>query len=112
LAWFLYYKNPELPQKIAIALNGFYTTVVHKYYVDEIYAAIFVKPLIDGSTQILWHGVDQNVIDAALDGSAEGALETSDVARQVQSGNIRSYAGWVAAGAVVVIGYMVWIGTR
>jgi NADH-quinone oxidoreductase subunit L len=112
LAWFLYYKNPELPQKIAIALNGFYTTVVHKYYVDEIYADIFVKPLIDGSTQILWHGVDQNVIDAALDGSAEGALETSDVARQMQSGNIRSYAGWVAAGAAVVIGYMVWIGTR
>jgi NADH-quinone oxidoreductase subunit L len=112
LAWFLYYKNPQLPQKIAVSLNGFYTTVVHKYYVDEIYAAIFVKPLIEGSTQVLWHGVDQNIIDAALDGSAEGALETSDVARHMQSGNIRSYAGWVAAGAAVVIGYMVWMGTR
>ncbi len=112
LAWFLYYKNPQLPQKIAVALDGFYTTVVRKYYVDEIYAAIFVKPLIEGSTHVLWHGVDQNIIDAALDGSAEGALETSDVARHMQSGNIRSYAGWVAAGAAVVIGYMIWMGTR
>jgi NADH-quinone oxidoreductase subunit L len=112
LAWFLYYKNPEMPARIAVSLNGFYTTVVHKYYVDEIYAAIFVTPLLKGSTEILWHGVDQNIIDAALDGSADGALEVSDTARHMQSGNIRSYAGWIAAGAAVVIGYMIWIGTR
>src|SRR5450432_4155096 len=112
LAWFLYYKNPEVAARIAVSLNGFYTTVAHKYYVDEIYAAIFVKPLLKGSTEILWHGVDQNIIDAALDGSADGALEVSDTARHMQSGNIRSYAGWVAAGAAVVIGYMIWIGTR
>jgi NADH-quinone oxidoreductase subunit L len=112
LAWFLYYKNPEMPARIAASLNGFYTTVVHKYYVDEIYAAVFVKPLLRGSTEILWHGVDQNIIDAALDGSADGALEVSDAARHMQSGNIRSYAGWIAAGAAVVIGYMIWVGTR
>jgi NADH-quinone oxidoreductase subunit L len=112
LAWFLYYKNPEMPARIATSLNGFYTTVVHKYYVDEIYAAIFVRPLLRGSTEILWHGVDQNIIDAALDGSADGALEVSDTARHMQSGNIRSYAGWIAAGAALVIGYMIWIGTR
>jgi len=112
LAWFLYYRNPQMPQQVAASLGAFYTTVVHKYYVDEIYAAVFVKPLIDGSTQVLWHGVDQNVIDATLDGSADGALEASDVARHMQSGNIRSYAAWVAAGAAVVIGYMIWMGTR
>jgi NADH-quinone oxidoreductase subunit L len=112
LAWFLFYKNPDMPARIATSLNGFYTTVVHKYYVDEIYAAIFVTPLLRGSTEILWHGVDQNIIDAALDGGADGALEVSDAARHMQSGNIRSYAGWIAAGAAVIIGYMIWIGTR
>jgi NADH-quinone oxidoreductase subunit L len=112
LAWLLYSKNPEMPQRIAASLNGFYTTVVHKYYVDEIYAAVFVRPLLRGSTEVLWHGVDQNIIDATLDGSAKGALETSDAARHMQSGNIRSYAGWVAAGAAVVVGYMIWMGTR
>jgi len=112
LAWLLYHRRPQLPQEIAHALGGFYETVVHKYYVDEIYAAVFVKPLIDGSTRILWHGIDQDVIDATLDNSAEGAREVSDAVRHMQSGNLRSYAGWIAAGAAVVIAYMVWMGTR
>jgi NADH-quinone oxidoreductase subunit L len=112
LAFLLYYRRPQLPQQIAQALGGFYDAVVHKYYVDEIYAALFVKPLLDGSTRILWQGIDQDVIDSALDNSADGAREVSDSLRHMQSGNIRSYAGWVAAGAAVVIGYMVWMGTR
>jgi NADH-quinone oxidoreductase subunit L len=112
LAWLLYQRRPQLPQEIAQALGGFYEAVVHKYYVDEIYAAVFVKPLIDGSTRILWHGIDRDVIDATLDNSAEGAREVSDVMRHMQSGNLRSYAGWIAAGAAVVIAYMVWLGAR
>ncbi len=103
LAWLLYQRRPQLPQEIAHALGAFYEAVVHKYYVDEIYAAVFVKPLIDGSTRILWHGIDQDVIDATLDNSAEGAREVSDAVRHMQSGNLRSYAGWIAAGAAVVI---------
>jgi NADH-quinone oxidoreductase subunit L len=112
LAWLLYYRNPQLPQQIAAGLGGFYQAVVHKYYVDELYAALFVKPLIAGSALILWHGIDRDVIDATLDNSAHGANEVSDSFRHMQSGNLRSYAGWVAAGAAVVIAYMIWIGTR
>jgi NADH-quinone oxidoreductase subunit L len=112
LAWQLYHRRPELPQRIAVSLGSFYQAVVHKYYVDEIYATVFVKPLIDGSTKLLWHGVDRDIIDAAVDDSADGAREVSDAVRHMQSGNIRSYAGWVAAGAAVVIFYMVWMGTR
>ena len=86
--------------------------MVHKYYVDELYANLFVKPLIAGSTLILWQGIDRDVIDATVDNSAHGANEVSDSVRHMQSGNLRSYAGWVAAGAAVVIAYMVWMGTR
>jgi NADH-quinone oxidoreductase subunit L len=112
LAWLLYLRRPELPQKIADSLGGFYETVVHKYYVDEIYATLFVKPLVDGSTRILWHGLDQGVIDAAVNDTAHGAQHVSDSARQMQSGNLRSYAGWVAAGGALVIAYMIWMGAR
>ena len=89
-----------------------YQAVVHKYYIDELYATLFVKPLIAGSALILWHGIDQDVIDASLDNSAHGAREVSDSARHMQSGNLRSYAGWIAAGAAGVIVYMIWMGTR
>ncbi len=112
LAYLLYLKRPELPQKIADTLGGLYQTVVNKYYVDEIYATLFVKPLIDASTRILWHGVDQGVIDAAVNDTADGAWHVSDAARHMQSGNVRSYAGWVAAGSAVIIAYMIWMGVR
>jgi NADH-quinone oxidoreductase subunit L len=112
LAWVFYYRNPQLPKRVAASLGGFYGAVVHKYYIDELYATLFVKPLIAGSALILWHGIDQDVIDAAVDNSADGANEVSDAVRHMQSGNVRSYAGWVAAGAALVIAYMVWLGAR
>ena len=110
LAYVLYVSKPYLPEKIADALNGFYTTVLNKYYVDEIYAKIFVKPLVDGSTSILWQGVDRKVIDDTVNNAADGARHVSDEVRHMQSGNLRSYAGWIAAGAAVLIAYMVWLG--
>ena len=112
LAWLLYYKRKDLPDKIAGSLNGFYEMVVHKYYIDELYAAVFVRPLINGSMRILWQGVDRNIIDAAVNDAGDVARHASDEVRHMQSGNIRSYAGWVAAGAAVVIVLMIWAGVR
>ena len=112
LAYLLYSRRPQLPARIAASLGGLYQAVSNKYYIDELYAALFVKPLIDGSTTILWHGVDQGAIDRAVNDSADAARHISDTARHMQSGNLRSYAGWVAAGAAIVIAYMVWMGVR
>jgi NADH-quinone oxidoreductase subunit L len=111
LAWQLYYRNPGLPGKIAASMAGAYQTLVHKYYVDELYGALFVRPLIDGSTRILWQGVDRRIIDAAVNDAGDGARQVSDEVRHMQSGNIRSYAGWIAAGSAVVIGFMIWMWT-
>jgi NADH-quinone oxidoreductase subunit L len=111
-AWLLYYKRPQLPQEIAQSLGGLYRGVLNKYYVDEIYAAVFVKPLVGISRAVFWQGIDRHVIDATLDDSAAGAREFSGVVRHMQSGNLRSYAGWIAFGAAVVIAYMIWMGTR
>jgi NADH-quinone oxidoreductase subunit L len=112
LAYLLYLKRPELPQKIADALNGLYEMVAHKYYIDELYAVLFVKPLVDGSTRILWQDVDRKMIDAAVNDAGDGARHVSDEVRRMQSGNIRSYAGWIAAGSAVVIAFMIWMWTK
>ncbi|HEV2718065.1 MAG TPA: proton-conducting transporter membrane subunit, partial [Terriglobales bacterium] len=112
LAWMLYVSKPYLPQKIADAFGGFYEAVMNKYYVDELYAKLFVKPLVDGSTSILWQGVDRRVIDDTVNNAADGARHVSDEVRHMQSGNLRSYAGWIAAGSAVVIAYMIWMGVR
>jgi NADH-quinone oxidoreductase subunit L len=112
LAWFLYVKRRDLPDKISDALGGIYGAVLHKYYVDEIYQATIITPLIQGSTKLLWRGVDAGLIDGSVNNAADGARHLSDGMRRMQSGYIRSYAGWVAAGAALVVIYMIWMGTR
>ena len=110
LAWVLYVSKPYLPQKIADSLGSLYEAVLNKYYIDELYAKLFVKPLVDGSTLILWKGVDRKVIDDTVNNAAHGARQVSDEVRRMQSGNLRSYAGWIAAGSALVIAYMIWLG--
>jgi NADH-quinone oxidoreductase subunit L len=111
-AWFLYYKRPELPAQLAKGAGGLYTFVLDKYKVDEFYEAAIIKPIVLVSTNVLWKGIDATLIDGAVDESAAGAKDISDGLRHMQSGNIRSYAGWVAFGAAVVIAFMVWKGVR
>jgi NADH-quinone oxidoreductase subunit L len=111
-AWYLYYKRADLPAKMAASAGGLYRLVLDKYRIDELYGAAIIRPIVLISTNVLWKGVDAAIIDGAVNGSAAGAQDVSDEVRQMQSGNIRSYAGWVAAGAAAVIVFMVWKGVR
>jgi len=110
-AWFFYYKNPEKPAVIAAKIRGLYTLVYNKYYIDELYGALFTRPLLRLSTSVLWRGIDVGVIDSTVNEAGLAAQEASRNVRKMQSGNLRSYAGWVAIGAAVVIAYMIWTGT-
>ena len=100
VAWWFYVKSPETPKRLAKSLHGLYTLIFHKYYVDEIYAALIVRPLLWISANLLWHGVDERVIDGTVNGVATVARESGGEARKLQSGNTRSYASWVIIGAV------------
>ena len=111
-AWYLYYKRTDLPAKMAASAGGLYRLVLDKYRIDELYGAVIIQPLIMLSTNVLWKAVDIGLIDGAVNGAGTEAREASDVMRRMQSGNIRSYAGWVAAGAAAVIVFMVWRGLR
>jgi NADH-quinone oxidoreductase subunit L len=109
-AWLFYFKRPDLPDKITSKVHGLYMMVLHKYYIDEGYGAIFVKPLLALSTVVLWRGVDQGVIDGLVNGAGTSSKGIGNELRQMQSGNIRSYAAWVAIGAAAILGYMIWLG--
>ncbi|MEO5937023.1 MAG: NADH-quinone oxidoreductase subunit L [Terriglobales bacterium] len=111
-AWFLYIRRPELPERIAASMGGLYRTVLNKYYVDEGYQEAIVDPIVDGSTKILWKRVDVGVIDAAVNSAGTTAKFFSGSFRKMQSGNLRSYAGWVAVGAAALLAYMLWMGLQ
>ncbi|MFB3825388.1 MAG: NADH-quinone oxidoreductase subunit L [Bryobacteraceae bacterium] len=103
LAWLLYVRSPGLADAIAARLGAAYRLVYNKYFVDEIYAAAVVNPVVEGSTTVLWKRVDAGLIDGSVNGLARAARGAGSVLRLVQSGNIRSYAAWVALGCVFVL---------
>jgi NADH-quinone oxidoreductase subunit L len=103
LSYYMYVVNKNVPERIAAALGGVYTLIYNKYFVDELYDATVVHPLIAGSTTVLWHGVDQGGIDGIVNGVGTEAKSIGGVLRLLQSGNIRSYATWVVLGAVALL---------
>jgi NADH-quinone oxidoreductase subunit L len=112
LAWLMYYRRRELPQQMRERFAGLYDALEHKYYVDDIYAWLIVKPVVEGSRNVLWRVIDSGAIDGTINETAEAARDLSNGFRRMQSGNIRSYAGWVALGGAAVVAYMVWLGVR
>src|SRR5690242_1450609 len=108
VAFWLYIRQPGKPAELVKSFKGAYTAVYNKYYVDELYDAVIVQPLMWISTQVLWKAVDVRVIDGAVNGVAESLSNTGDAVRHTQSGNTRSYAVWVVVGALVVIAIIFW----
>jgi NADH-quinone oxidoreductase subunit L len=103
VAYWLYLKRPEKADGLAKSLKPAYTILLNKYYVDELYAAVVVRPLLWISTVVLWKAADVAGIDGAVNGIASGTTAIGDGVRHTQSGNTRSYAVWVVVGAIVII---------
>ena len=109
LAWFFYVRRRDLPDKISDSFKNAYRTLVNKYWIDEAYYATLVNPIVNGSRTILWRVVDVGIIDGLVNGAGHTAKGFSSVTRRMQSGSIRSYAGWVALGAACVVAFMIYM---
>jgi NADH-quinone oxidoreductase subunit L len=109
LAWWLYLRRPELPDRIAAAFKGAHELLVNKYYVDEIYDALIVRPLVFVSDRVLFRVVDARLIDGAMvDGTARGvrALAAHGL-KYAQSGLAQTYVFFMIVGAAALVGYLV-----
>jgi len=102
-AWRMYPKSVKRGPS-----EGLHKILYNKYYVDEIYHAVVVGPLIWLSRNIFWKVVDVGIIDGSVNGIASGTTAVGDTVRHTQSGNTRSYAVWVLVGAIVVFGIIFW----
>ncbi len=103
LAYYMYVVNRELPERLASSAGWLYNLIYNKYFVDEIYDTVVVHPTVDGSRTVLWRGVDQGIIDGAVNGVGTQSRSLGGVLKLLQSGNIRSYASWVLIGAVCLL---------
>ena len=103
IAWRMYAKDVKEGKS-----EGLHKLLYNKYYVDELYNAVIVAPLMWISRNLLWKVVDVGVIDGTVNGIASGTTAIGDKVRHTQSGNTRSYAVWVLIGAVVVFSIIFW----
>ena len=102
-AFRLYLQKPEVPHVLVARFPGVYKLLVHKYYVDEIYGAVLVRPLVQGSDWI-YRRFDLKVIDGAINGSASATGAFGRALSLLQSGFIKDYGLAFLLGLVVILG--------
>jgi NADH-quinone oxidoreductase subunit L len=112
IAWGFYIRSPNSADKAAASFKGLHRLLLHKYFVDEVYAFLIIRPLFWISTNVLWHVVDETLIDGTVNGSATVAQRVGGRLRRIQSGNTRSYASWMVMGAIgvtaLLLGFWEW----
>jgi NADH-quinone oxidoreductase subunit L len=102
LAHRFYVTSPDLPQRLKEKFRRAYSILFNKYYVDEIYDSVFVRPVF-ALAAALWRYMDALVIDGAVNGTA-GAVELGSRAlRRLQTGRLQNYALSIALGAGAVL---------
>jgi NADH-quinone oxidoreductase subunit L len=102
-AWWLYYKKPGTAGRFATgSARPLYALLDHKYWVDELYGKLILAPLLFVSRIGLGMIVDTGIVEGVPAAGAAGTRGLASITRRMQSGNIRSYAGWLALGAAAV----------
>ena len=106
LAILFYIVNPSLPGRLANNFQPLYLFLKNKWYFDELYDAIFVKPAL-ALGRFFWKRGDGNVIDGFLNGVAMGIVPFfTKLAGRAQSGFIFTYAVWMVLGIAALITWM------
>ena len=103
MSWLFYIKNPSLPGRLAANQKHLYQFLLNKWYFDELYDAIFVRPAKWLGT-FLWKRGDGSVIDGALNGLAMGIVPWfTKMAGKAQSGYLFHYAFAMFVGLAAII---------
>jgi NADH-quinone oxidoreductase subunit L len=105
LAYMFYVARPELPQRLATNVHALYSIVVNKYYVDELYDMFIVWPVVAISREFLWKVVDSLMIDGAVNGVGYVVRGVGAGLRHMQTGYVRTYAGWILFGGVLIMAW-------
>ena len=133
-AYYLYMVKPHLPKQIAVKFAFIHNLVFNKYYVDEIYQAVFIKNLLRLNNLLAYQidlGIidwvvnavglgsvkaangsgwtDATFVDGAVNGTATTVLAGGKAARLPQTGKLKNYLTWAVAGVVVVIAGFWWL---
>jgi NADH-quinone oxidoreductase subunit L len=112
IARFFHYKKPEVAERL-VAENGFIKSVhnilYHKWYVDELYDALFVKPILWIADRVFYRTIDVNIIDGIVNDVAAFLRGTGNIFRKFQTGDARTYAVAILIGTLGLVVYFIWM---
>jgi NADH-quinone oxidoreductase subunit L len=106
-AYLFYYKKPGMAAALAERARPAYTLLEHKYWVDEFYTNFLVIPLMMTTRGVLELIFERGVVNGSGRAAGMATRGFAWAARSQISGNIRSYAGWLAIGAAAVLAVMI-----
>lgn len=107
LAWKMYMKNPEMPKAVSEKYPILYRLSLNKYYVDEIYGFLIVKPALFLSRNVILNFFDIAVIENVVNGIPKLIGRLSGSMRKMQDGLVSHYLAYMCGGAVFIIIWMV-----
>ncbi len=107
LAYIFYLRRTAIPSRMVKAVPGLYKLLFNKYYVDEIYDAVIVSPLVKGS-DLVYRRFDLKVVDGALDGAAAATRAAGRMAGAFQTGLIKDYTLVFLAGVAAFLALILW----
>ena len=103
-AWRLLKPEELVPAARSPEEHGFERILRNKWYVDEIYDALIVRPLVWFSREVLWKRIDQGAIDAgAVNGAARGARAAGWANRWLQTGQVGVYVAAFVVGVLLLL---------
>ena len=103
LAYQMYIRRPDLPAKLATQQAPLYNFLLNKWYFDELFDFIFVKPAV-AIGRILWKQGDTKTIDGGINGLAMGIIPfLTRLAGRAQSGYLFTYAFAMVIGITVLL---------
>ncbi|UKJ07710.1 NADH-quinone oxidoreductase subunit L [Solitalea lacus] len=101
-AYTVYVKKASVPAGDTARRSGLEKASYNKFYVDELYNAIFTRPL-DNLSQIFYRVLDKSVIDGVVNGFGQLTQWSADKVRRVQTGNIGSYMFMMVVGIILIL---------
>lgn len=107
LARHIYLRKPEIAAKFSTRMKGIYNLLLNKYFVDEIYDATVVNPIVKGSENFLWKIADNKLIDGFVNSTAAIVQDAGQKLRRIQTGIAQSYALIMVVGILLAIMWII-----
>jgi NADH-quinone oxidoreductase subunit L len=102
IAYLLHARRPELAAQWRARIAPLHALVEHKYYIDELYDRVFVRPGF-ALARFLNDIIEPKVIDGAVNGLVTATQDQAATFREIETGRVRTYGSWMLGGGVVVL---------